>query len=457
MESNDQEPTPDPTPIQDFIFVRELSEVYLLLDHISGRWDKSLYRGEPDQPERRDPKWIETICKIGWPVQGTKVEIADQAAVLLRAKDRLNAVAKPATGATVAFTLMVVGEDRAETSWWRRLFSPREVNPDHGREPAHVAGGGFTRPPTRLSLARTAFPGLVTTAARFERRIKRIVGGLLVWLVATCLLSWHVAAGSLILTRLDQVKAQGRDIARDIVAAEISGSGAAPGAAPLLVATGSAQAQAQTQVLVRLCERSQFLKPASVNDSGAVQRFNTVQEIHLCDALRENERERATIGANLDSLVQRWSWLRFGRGRSEGPQWRARDDRTAAWAEDEESMRILTQLMANSVLPLCYGILGAGAAVVRDLWAKMRESTLSPRDYPLALGQLSLGAVIGACIGLFITPAGTSGQPDGLFAGVALTGSALSFIAGFGVEGVFVALESLVRRVFNMPPAAARY
>ena len=453
MDSNGNEPPGEPTPIQDFIFVRELSEVYLLLDHISGRWDKSLYRAEPDQPERRDPKWIETICKIGWPVHGTKVEMADQAAVLLRAKDRLNAVAKPATGATVAFTLMVVGEDRAETSWWQKLFSPREVNPDNGREPAHKAGGGFTRPPTRLSLARTAFPGLVTTAARFERRIKTIVKVLIGWLVLTCLLSWHVTAGSLILTHLDQVKAQGRDIAKAIVAAEISGSGARPLAGPLLVGASTDAAQ----LLVRLCERSQFLKPAAANGSGNVQRFNTIQEIHLCDALRDNERERAMIGANLDSLVSRWSWLRMGRGATHGPQWSARDEKAAERAEDEESVRILTQLMANSVLPLCYGILGAGAAVVRDLWAKMRESTLSPRDYPLALGQLSLGAVIGACIGLFITPAGATGQPDGLFAGVALTGSALSFIAGFGVEGVFVALEGLVRRVFNLPPAAGKH
>lgn len=451
--SNSSEPASDPTPIQDFIFVRELSEVYLLLDHISGRWDKSLYRGEPDQPERRDPKWIETICKIGWPVHGTKVEMADQAAVLLRAKDRLNAVAKPATGATVAFTLMVVGEDRAETSWWRRLFSPRVRNHDYGREPSHGPGGGFTRPPTRLSLARTAFPGLVTTAARFERRIKTIVGVLILWLGVTCLMSWHVTAGSLILTHLDQVKAQGRAIAGDIIAAEISGSGAARQAGPMLVSAAGAD---ETQLLVRLCERAQFIKPASANGGGAVQRFHTVQEIHLCDALRENERERATIGANLDSLVKRVSWLRAARTGPAGPQWRDHGDKRADLAEDEESARIMTQLMANSVLPLCYGILGAGAAVVRDLWAKMRESTLSPRDYPLALGQLSLGAVIGACIGLFISPAGAAGQPDGLFAGVALTGSALSFIAGFGVEGVFVALEGLVRRVFNLPPAAEK-
>jgi hypothetical protein len=27
----------------------------------------------------------------------------------------------------------------------------------------------------------------------------------------------------------------------------------------------------------------------------------------------------------------------------------------------------------------------------------------------------------------------------------------LSFIAGFGVDGVFIALESLIKRVFNVP------
>ena len=103
------------------------------------------------------------------------------------------------------------------------------------------------------------------------------------------------------------------------------------------------------------------------------------------------------------------------------------------------------------MLPLCYGILGAGAAVVRGLWAKMRESMLSPRDYTLALLQLALGATIGACIALFINPSGqAAGSEIGLLGNWALSSSALSFIAGFGVEGVFLALESFVRRVFNI-------
>jgi hypothetical protein len=88
--------------------------------------------------------------------------------------------------------------------------------------------------------------------------------------------------------------------------------------------------------------------------------------------------------------------------------------------------------------------------VVRNLWGKMRDSLLQPRDLTLSLGQLALGAVIGACIGLFINPSGSQGSA-GLTAAVTLTPSALSFIAGFYVEGVFVALEAFMRRVFNLP------
>jgi hypothetical protein len=111
----------------------------------------------------------------------------------------------------------------------------------------------------------------------------------------------------------------------------------------------------------------------------------------------------------------------------------------------------LVEVLTSSVLPLVYGVLGAGAAVVRNIWAKMKDSLLSPRDIILSWGQLALGAVIGASIGLFITPSGVGSQTSGLASAITLTPSALSFIAGFGVEGVFVMLESLIKRVFNIP------
>jgi hypothetical protein len=118
---------------------------------------------------------------------------------------------------------------------------------------------------------------------------------------------------------------------------------------------------------------------------------------------------------------------------------------------EHQRASVLVEILAIAVLPIFYGFLGAGAAVVRDIWSKMRDCLLLPRDLTLSLGRLALGAVIGACIGLFVSPSGTAGQAGALTTAVTLTPSALSFIAGFGVEGFFVALESFIKRVFNIP------
>jgi hypothetical protein len=121
---------------------------------------------------------------------------------------------------------------------------------------------------------------------------------------------------------------------------------------------------------------------------------------------------------------------------------------------EEEWAAVMVEVLTTAVLPLFYGFLGAGAAVVRNNWARMRDSLLLPRDLTLSLGQLALGAIIGACIGLFVVPSGGgAARAAGLIGVGSLTPSAVSFIAGFSVEGVFVTLESLVRRVFNIPDA----
>jgi hypothetical protein len=71
--------------------------------------------------------------------------------------------------------------------------------------------------------------------------------------------------------------------------------------------------------------------------------------------------------------------------------------------------------------------------------------------------KLALGAVIGACIGLFVTP--TDGDPKnaaGLLGTAAISFSALSFLAGYGVEHVFPLLDGLLNRVFTLPEANKR-
>ena len=87
----------------------------------------------------------------------------------------------------------------------------------------------------------------------------------------------------------------------------------------------------------------------------------------------------------------------------------------------------------------------------------MRLSLLTPRDWTLSLQQLALGAVIGACIGLFVgAPGSDTAGSSGLFGAVKLSGSALSFVAGFGVDAVFSALEALIARLFATVPSPTK-
>ena len=72
--------------------MRELYEVFLLLDHISGRWDKEL-RGQGSAPH----EVIRTICEIGLAPAADPAVRLQQAVDLMCAKDMLNAVARPAT------------------------------------------------------------------------------------------------------------------------------------------------------------------------------------------------------------------------------------------------------------------------------------------------------------------------------------------------------------------------
>jgi hypothetical protein len=136
--------------IQDFIFARELSEVYLLLDNVSMSTGKSLPAAPKDGDDDAQDL-IEQICQIGWPPTGSTADRAHQAAVLLRARDTLNAAAAPATGATIAFTLLVAGEGGGLKAGSKR----REPSPSTWAWPSPIccARRGASRPPSRSSSA----------------------------------------------------------------------------------------------------------------------------------------------------------------------------------------------------------------------------------------------------------------------------------------------------------------
>ena len=106
---------------------------------------------------------------------------------------------------------------------------------------------------------------------------------------------------------------------------------------------------------------------------------------------------------------------------------------------------------ANYILPVIFAFLGAAAFVVLDFYGKVRESVLVPRDHLLSWIRLGLGLMIGGCIGLLVSsyaPPPSAGVQSSLIASLTLSASGLAFLAGFGVEGVFSMLQTLVRRVF---------
>src|SRR5690349_18892712 len=105
----------DPTA---FILDRTRSEVHLLLDNISANPDVTLAKltERLERPKDLPEDWITKVCEITWPPRDATPDpdqLAKDAALLIRSRDYLNGLAKPASGQTIAFTLMVTQEENA--------------------------------------------------------------------------------------------------------------------------------------------------------------------------------------------------------------------------------------------------------------------------------------------------------------------------------------------------------
>ena len=419
-----------------FILSRELSEVHLLLDNLSADPDTTIEALSARQPPKGlDDTWIDKICEISWPPPQSEVQKSKQAALLIKVKDYLNRIARPASGMSIAFTLMVTQQDK-EGQEGQGQPAPEDRKP----------GVDMDETMWRSSLAEIAYPDLKVRAAIFRKWLRAINIFVVGWLIVTCLLSWHVAFGNGALG--EYAAAQARFQAAQKVVDDLEAGRVRP---PTAAAIGEAKegeevgeaespstAAASTQKAepeVGYCERWRLVEPARAIDGKRLKMYQNADQLQAC-------RELEAASAQLKSAEERprgwlwvWNWI-LGVGNQPG--------------EAAAAATRLASILGTAVLPVFYGLLGAAAAVLRSLSQKIKSSTLTPRDLSLSLQQLALGAVVGACIGLFIVGGDTT-----LIGPVALSGSAISFVAGFGVEAVFQALEALISRIFNLAPAGA--
>jgi hypothetical protein len=409
-----QLPVDDP---RSYVLDRARSEVHLLLDNLSASPDMTVFALTAASPPRTLPQdWLEKVCRISWPPDPSDAGAArqaEQAALLIRVKDYLNSLAKPASGATIAFTLM--------------------VTQDHDNAPAGQVGCAGNGTPSRSSLACEAYPDLLPKARTFRRWMYVMGIALAVILALTCLLSWYVAVGNAALGDLSAAERSVAAAQKQVISARsalsasrptgrveapAAGTPSAQPEAPPLTAEAAADEAQAVGYVVRYCtaaEHAQFHESAELMEG--------------CIALVGSLSVRNRIRDGLDN----WAWF---------------------WG-DQDTARWMLNMLGSAVLPVLYGFLGAAASIVRSISRKIKGSLLSPRDLQLSLQQLALGAVVGACIGLFIAgPDDGGGTEMALLGPVALSSSAISFVAGFGVEAVFQALEALIARIFNVAPPA---
>jgi hypothetical protein len=434
---------PTDSSAENSVFKQQLAQTYLIIDHISMNQNKRLPGCCSDLPPgaTRPSTFIEDIYTIHYPPAGSQQDKSAQAKILVCALDELNRAAAPANGMTIAFTIMIAGEDGAKGMVVRSF---NEIARAFGRLNKPPPSGEAS---SRLSLAQDAFPTLVRAAGRFRAFNFWMTVALIFWVLFTCWLSWNVASGNTLLGQVTNLVSERNAIGKQIASSgadATSGGASEPVRTPTTPPPGSA-ITVDAQWPGPHCAQPVGVITFMVNAKQA-QPIDTLTGLPLCQRKEEVATQLASARENLHGWLHDWRWVQpnpmaYPPGREPSA---AADENDAQWAA------ALMNVLAGAVLPIFYGVLGAGAAVMRNISARIRDSVLAPRDMMLGWIQLVLGAVIGVSIGLFLTPAGDGGQSaPGLLGSVHLTASALCFVAGFGVEQVFLALEALMKRVFN--------
>jgi len=111
-----------------------------------------------------------------------------------------------------------------------------------------------------------------------------------------------------------------------------------------------------------------------------------------------------------------------------------------------QTSRIILEIHQRYFLPLLYGLLGTCVFVLRSLTTDIRARTFTETSEIGYRIRLYLGSLSGMVIAWFITP-----ETSGEFLRT-LSPFALAFLAGYGVELLFAAMDRILE-AFNSRPA----
>lgn len=467
----------------ELIFKRELNEVYLLLDFISGRHDSHIWNLDVDIPVKNDPNKKQTafdlyqlISTMRYPPPGSNdtEDKAYNATVLLYVKDKLNSIAAPARGMTIAYTYLYLAEEL-----------PPMVDTGDTTSPNPAIQGQ-----TKATVARDAFPGLARSARRLRstRNCISIVGSI-AFVLAVYLLCWTVY-GSVIIKRFEEDRQSALDLEKNIATqlatdkaagtdADVSG-GVARVCCWDTVAKLSTAAQGlcgnwsyfQARYNKAIADAGEysidsrfltfFLPTAKVQPkppessasraSGSCPAKTGNGAEGASGALSSNPASAVTNSASAASTESAANVVSTtNEAVSALPAPTARRVTAADFRqEDVQSVGLIASVYSTYVLPLCFGFVGTVASFLRDTGNKALLNTLAPRDESLAGVRLLLGAIAGIAVGLFYSPTQSAQQVTAGFGVLTLSASAIAFVAGYAADVFFSFLDNLSVRLFNL-------
>jgi hypothetical protein len=406
---SDAPATPEPNQThQDMIdavlFKRNLDEVFLLLDFISGRPEKRLSNLRvPDLmggPDLRAQQVVTQLASIRYPAPPGRPpsERAADASFLLLAKDCLATLAYPARGLTIAYTALFARTEvgSATGHFWTKWLPGKPAAPPDG---------------SRSSLAESAFPGLSAQVRSFNILYMALIFCTFVSLMLSTFAYWDVAMGRSTLQRIDQIHKDRASLY------QASSDFALDDACAVKPSTQQAIA----------CRRLKDLADA--------------EETAKIDLV--NFRDCRGWFCKRVIHVVRWGFILCG-------------VRKGTMHEEQSAISLLA-VFSNFVLPMMFGVLGTFVAAIRLVQINVRDSTLSPRDFWSTLLSLPLGMVAGLAVGLFYSPTGAPMTGGGTAAvDLTMTTSGLGFLAGYGSQTFFDMLDLLKKNAFAMNNTAPK-
>ena len=353
---------------------------------------------------------IRRICALRYPPEANQSisERADNSALLLCVKDKLNSVAHPANGLTIAYTYMFL----EETAQAKRHESNEQLRA--------VIGGTATR----ASVAKTAYPGLISSAKRFRcfhKNVARVGAAITLF---SALLLWLVVYGVQLTSRFEQDQKGVTEVSSQIYAlvdkenAAIAVDRQSHDSAPMRC---HEKIDAQSNQMRLLCNQWSYLQKRyekSIND----------------------------VAWFADKWPSNWLMIPF----PTAPTLNNKADGFKGTQEDVQSITLVLSAYASYVLPVLFGLVGTIASFLRDISNRITANILSPRDETLAIIRIILGAIAGLAVGLFFTPASSAAQISSGAGVLTLSASGIAFLAGYGADGFFRMIDGMITRVFSL-------